>query len=395
MMRCDVLVIGGGPAGASAALLLARRGHSVIVVEKAEFPRRKVCGEFIAAAGIALLRDLGLGASVAAAPDIRRIAVWAGAASVDARMPAYSPETPYPRALSREKLDALLLRHATRCGARVLQPTSVLKVVRDGKGALICQAATRRGERAVEIEARAVVAAHGSWEPGELPTQPPRLASRVSDLLGFKAHFEGGDVPPGTIGLAPFRGGYAGLVGRGGGLSTFACCVSRGALDKLRASLPATAAGECVLRHAMSECAPLRRALRSAGREGAWLAVGPLRPGARPLYRDGIFAIGNAAGEAHPVVGEGIAMAMQSAVLLSRSLDAALVRGFTKEIERAAARAYARSWRRQFAFRLRASAAFARLAMLRWAPVWVESFPGFAPRLLTLAASLKSGTSPG
>jgi flavin-dependent dehydrogenase len=394
MARCDVLVIGGGPAGASAALLLARRGHSVIVVEKAEFPRRKVCGEFIAAAGIALLHGFGLGSSVDAAPDIRRIAVWAGSASVDARMPAYRTETPYPRALSRETLDALLLRHAAHCGAQVLQPMSVLKVERD-HARFLAQAATRRGERTLEIEARVVVAAHGSWEPGELPTQPPHLASRPRDLLGFKAHFEGGDVPPGTIALAPFGGGYAGLVERGGGRATFACCVTRGALDAMRAALPATAAGECVFRHAMSECAPLRRALDSAGREGAWLAAGPLRPGVRPLYRDGIFAIGNAAGEAHPVVGEGIAMAMQSAALLGEPLSAALRMGYSREAESAAARAYKRSWRRNVAFRLATSTAFARLALLASAPAWAESFLGFAPGLLTLAASLKSGTSPG
>jgi flavin-dependent dehydrogenase len=58
-MNYDALVIGGGPAGATTALLLARAGWSVALVERKAFPRRKVCGEFISATSEPLLRDLG------------------------------------------------------------------------------------------------------------------------------------------------------------------------------------------------------------------------------------------------------------------------------------------------------------------------------------------------
>ena len=92
----DAIIVGGGPSGATAATLLAQAGWRVAVVEKAQFPRRKVCGEFISGTTWPLLERLGVGRPLLeiAGPVVRRVGVFAGAAMVTARLasPTARPE---------------------------------------------------------------------------------------------------------------------------------------------------------------------------------------------------------------------------------------------------------------------------------------------------------------
>jgi 2-polyprenyl-6-methoxyphenol hydroxylase-like FAD-dependent oxidoreductase len=120
----DALIIGGGPGGATSALLLAKAGWSVALVEKASFPRGKVCGEFLSATNWPLLRHLGVAESFVelAGPDVPQVGLFSGDHVVTSDMPRPRTGDGWGRALGRDHLDTLLLYRAQAAGAHVWQP---------------------------------------------------------------------------------------------------------------------------------------------------------------------------------------------------------------------------------------------------------------------------------
>jgi flavin-dependent dehydrogenase len=388
----DALVIGGGPAGSGAAILLARRGWSVLLAERRPFPRRKVCGEYLSATNFPLLRQLGVAEAFAeqAGPEVRRVGLFAGTKILTSELPPVAGGPPWGRAVGREHLDTLLLDHAAWAGAEVLQPWSLTDLVREGE-IFRGRAESRATGVRRQVTARVVVAAHGSWEAGPLPTQSAKTPSHRSDLFGFKAHFSSASLPAGLMPLLAFPGGYGGMVHTDAGRVSLSCCVRRDRLARLRTH-PGVTAGEEVGAYVAAACRGVREVLGGAKREGAWLSAGPIRPGMRLRFPPGVFPVGNAAGEAHPVVAEGISIALQSAWLLAGCLQAWRQQGGRADALPATGASYARLWRRHFGPRLRASALVARWAMSPAMLALTLPLLRCFPRLLTWGARASGKT---
>lgn len=392
----DAVIIGAGPAGSTAAIILARAGWSVALVEKESFPRRKVCGECVAASNLPLLDALGIGDAfdAVAGPELRRVALMSGERTIEADLPPVAGTHRWGRALGRETLDVLLLEQARAMGAEVLQPWSV-QAIEGVPGDWQCRISATGADESSVLRARVAIDAHGSWQPLPSARQSHRRTPRGSDLLAFKANFRNANLVDGLLPVLALDGGYGGMVVAEGGVTTVACCIRRDRLDACRLAAPGVRAGEAVEAFLRTQCRGVYEALQPATRVGPWLAAGPLNLGIHVDAHDGPFRIGNAAGEAHPIIGEGMSMALQSAWLLSEYLLACgKPKGAAMAQQRDVANRYLAHWRRQLGPRLVFAAGFAHLAMRPRPTAPLVGLAQAWPGMLTLGARIKAPLTP-
>ncbi|HVL76037.1 MAG TPA: FAD-dependent oxidoreductase, partial [Noviherbaspirillum sp.] len=232
----DAVIIGAGPAGSSAAILLARAGWRVALVDKHAFPRNKVCGGCIAASNLPLLNGLGVAAELAmvAGPPIKEVALACGERLIRAPMPRFTgPGSPWGVALGRDQLDALLAAQARIAGAEVFQPWAAKDT--DGvPGAYRCRIRATGTQEERVLVAPVLIDAHGSWEALATRGQRRSVPHRASDLFAFMAQFPGTGLEAGLLPVLSFPGGYGGMVVAGQGATTLAFCLRRDVLAQAR-----------------------------------------------------------------------------------------------------------------------------------------------------------------
>ena len=292
----DVVIVGAGPAGSMAAYALARRELRVLLVDRALFPRWKVCGCCLNPFTLKTLALAGLGdlVSHSQAAPIRRMRLAAGNSRAQVELAGW-------RVLSRERLDSALVEAAVGAGACFLPGTqaSLGTEFLDSRGTIL-----RRGSEDAEVSARLILAADGLASRLLLNEPGCQCRAAASSRVGVGAVASSAPdyYEREIIYMAYGRGGYVGLVR-----------LENGGLD-IAAALDVD-----TLKHLQHPGTAVAKLLDESGWppiEGltdlAWQGTPPLtRTAIRPASGR-VLAIGDAGGYVEPFTGEGIGWALAS-----------------------------------------------------------------------------------
>jgi flavin-dependent dehydrogenase len=285
----DVLVIGAGPSGALAARQGALGGARTLLVDRAAFPREKVCGCCLNGRALATLDAAGLGGRMRGLPGhaLRQIELHAGGRRATLNLPGGV-------AVSRAALDQMLVEAAIDAGA-TFRPRTTAEVLPGGRVRL------RDRDEAATLEAGCVVVADGLG--GRSLRTHDGFVSRAAPAshVGLGAILErDGAVEPGTIRMVCGRRGYVGMVRLGDGR-----------LDVAAAVAPV------LVREAGGPAAAVKRVFDEAGvglpaglRDARWTGTPALTCQRTPLWAERTLVVGDAAGYVEPFTGEGIAWAL-------------------------------------------------------------------------------------
>jgi len=310
----DLAIIGGGPAGTSAAYEALRSGVTVVIFERDRFPRDKVCGEFISSESLPLLES-AIPETLECGARIR------GAEFISQRGRVLAVPLPKPcLGLSRRALDGALWQSAVSLGASARDGVAVRKVSHGGSG---MQAAweieTTGGEKDC---ARALLVACGRWWKLDGLASPADASRRhgAAEWLGVKAHFR--DVAPrDRVEVHFFPGGYCGLAPIEDGLYNACCLVHRSVRRQVGGR---RTEGFANWLQEITRSAALVERLKGAEQVGPTMTTAPVQPARRKPVEEGAVLAGDAAGFLDPFTGDGISMALHGGQLAGREIARAL-----------------------------------------------------------------------
>jgi flavin-dependent dehydrogenase len=384
----DVLIVGAGPAGSVAAAVLARAGARVRLLDRAAFPRDKLCGDTVNPGTLAVLRRLGLSKPI----DDRGLRVdgmrvtGPGGVAVEGRY----PDGLHGRALVRSDMDWALLQLAIDAGAR-FEPSAPVRraILEDADGCRsVCGVVVGLGGREREIRAPVTVAADGRRSAlafglglARHPPRPRRWA------IGAYYENAGGMSSLGEMHVR--RGRYIGVAAVPGGIANV-CLVKPfdAPLHKkppdpfFTALLAAELAGDPLLRARFADARLVQPPV----------VLGPLAVEVSPTHIRGLLLAGDAAGFIDPMTGDGLRFAVQGGVLAAEAALQCLTEGWNDvhhRLDKARHREFAPKWR--FNRALRALVASSRGTEV--AGIGARLAPGMLRRIIATAGDCAMASS--
>ena len=339
----DVIVVGAGPAGSSAAYWLATAGLDVALIEKTQFPREKVCGDGLTPRGTKALVEMGIDVSEQAGwLHNRGLRIIGAGQRLHLDWPDLTSYPPFGLVRPRSDLDAMLANQAVKAGARLYENTSITKPVTDATGRVIGvegHTSPDSGREPVRFDAPLVLTCEGvsgklaqalgvhrnDKRPLGVAVRRYYTSSRTNDDY-LESWLELWDGAPGQSTLLP---GYGWIFGMGDGTVN----VGLGVLNS-SAGFQKTDYRAMLTR--WLDNTPEEWGLREPN------ATGPTRGAALPMgfnrtphYLNGLLLVGDAGGSVNPFNGEGIPYAMESGKFAAEAALQALARPAGPSRERA------------------------------------------------------------
>jgi menaquinone-9 beta-reductase len=338
-MIFDLAIIGGGPAGCAAAIIAARSGARVLLLERSRFPRHKVCGEFVSAESLGLLADLlasDFQHLITDAPRISETLILVDGTTLRTRI------DPPAASIARFDLDSALWDTCIAGGIECCAEITVRSIEGCGPFRIVTDNQVFQG--------KALMNASGRWSNFTSPSV--RARNGRQKWIGIKAHYHEPAAAP-SVDLYFFDGGYCGVqpvaaANNGFGSRINACAMVHADVAN---TMPDVLKQHPVLFERSRPWTPLT----------GQVSTSPLVFHEPEPVQSGMLQIGDAAAFVDPFVGDGISLALRSGVLAAECLHS-FFRGECS-LEQAAA-LYGRTYRERLSHIFKVSSVLRGL--LRW-----------------------------